>query len=341
MGYKAEKEKMEKKIKLFKIILLCIFLFCFLGLCLFSAFVPPNSWKYKVALPDVCSRKSGELRVHFIDVGQGDCTLVEFPDDKVMLIDGGDGSGKATKSLLRYINALEIDEINDLVLTHSDEDHCGGLATVLKYKKVFNAYLPPSFPESDTKYAQFYAKLFKTDCNTFFTSRLMQFSCRAQSGFSYPYNVQCLYPQSKAIDDILSGDKEISDNNAVSSVLYIEYAGVKVLLMSDAPQSVEEQLLMDDEVGVWANADVSLQGVSVLKLAHHGSAMATSLSFLQYLGVKDGIISCGRDNSYGHPADETLARLRQANVNVHRTDIRSHILLTIEKDGQYSIDYVA
>ena len=139
----------------------------------------------------------------------------------------------------------------------------------------------------------------------------------------------------------VSFDKEVADDNDVSSVLYIEYAGVKVLLMSDAPQSVEEQLLMDDEVGAWTNADVSLQGVSILKLAHHGSASATSLSFLQYLGVKDGIISCGKDNAYGHPADETLARLRQVNANVHRTDIRSHILLTIEKDGQYSIDYVA
>ena len=127
-------------------------------------------------------------------------------------------------------------------------------------------------------------------------------------------------------------------SNEASSVLYIQYAGVKVLLMGDAPQSVEEKLSMDDEVGAWESAGISLQGVSVLKVSHHGSATGTSLQFLQYLGVKDGIISCGAGNSYNHPAPETLARLAQANVNVYRTDVRSHIVLTVTADGQYSID---
>ncbi len=338
MGYKAEKEKMEKQLKRLKIICFSIVAFCFLGLCIFSAFVPPSTWKYKVGLPNVEKRAKGELRAHFIDVGQGDATLVEFPNGKVMLIDGGDGSSGATKSLLRYMNALKIDEIDDLILTHSDEDHCGGLTKVLDTKKVFNAYLPPSFPESGTKYAQYYAKLFKTDCKTYFTSRLIQFSCHAPTDFMYPYSVQCLYPYSKMVEDILVGDKTVNASNEASSVLYIQYAGVKVLLMGDAPQSVEEKLLMDDEVGAWESAGISLQGVSVLKVSHHGSATGTSLPFLQYLGVKDGIISCGAGNSYNHPAPETLARLAQANVNVYRTDVRSHIVLTVTADGQYSID---
>lgn len=341
MGYKAEKEKMEKLSKRFKIILLCILLLCLVGGCVFSFFVPPGTWKYKVALPDVCKREEGELRVHFIDVGQGDATLVEFPDNKVMLVDGGDGSSKAKRSLLRYMNALKIDKINDLVLTHSDADHCGGLTEVLKHKTVFNAYLPPSFPENGTKYAEFYTKLFKTDCNVYFTSRLIKFSCQSQAEFIYPYSVQCLYPYSKMVEDILAGEKEIANTNKASSVLYLEYAGVKVLLMGDAPQSVEEKIMMDDEVGAWANLGVSLQGVSVLKLSHHGSSTASSLQFLQYLGVKEGIISCGKDNLYGHPADETLGRLAQVKANVHRTDVHSNVVLTITKGGQYSIDYVA
>lgn len=340
MGYRAEKEKMEKKLKRFKVIALCVLLFALLGLCIFSAFVPPATWKYNVSLPDVDKRGEGELRVHFIDVGQGDATLIEFPNDKVMLIDGGDGSADATKALLRYINALQVDTIDDLVLTHADEDHCGGLTEILANKTVFNAYLPPSFPENGTKYATYYTKLFKADCKTYFTSRLIQFSSQPQPDSIYPYSVQCLYPYSKMVEDILAGDKELKSDNEASSVLYVQYAGVKVLLMGDAPQSVEEKLLMDDQVGAWAQLGVSLKDVSVLKVSHHGSATGTGLSFLQYLGVKDGIISCGEGNVYGHPSAETLARLTQVNANVHRTDIHSNIVLTIEKDGRYTIDYV-
>ena len=341
MGYKAEKEKMEKQIKFFKIILVCILLLCIIGGCIFTVFVPPGTWKYRVSLPDISKRAEGELRVHFIDVGQGDATLIEYPNGKVMLIDGGDGSGSASKALLRYINALDIDEINDLILTHSDADHCGGLVSVLKHKTVFNAYLPPSFPEKETKYAQFYAKLFKMDCNTYFTSRLMQFSCQSQAGDVYSYNVQCLYPYSKMVEDILAKKVELSNTNEASSILYVEYAGVKVLLMGDAPQSTEEQIMRDDEVGAWAKQGISLKDVSVLKLSHHGSASSSSLQFFQYIGVKDGIISCGKDNSYGHPAEETLGRLTQVSAKVHRTDVHSNVVLTIAQNGQYTIDYVA
>ena len=143
------------------------------------------------------------------------------------------------------------------------------------------------------------------------------------------------------VEDILAEEITLSNANEASSVLYVEYAGVKVLLMGDAPQSTEEQLMADDKVGAWAKQGISLKDVSVLKLSHHGSASASSLPFLQYLGVKDGVISCGKDNLYGHPANETLGRLTQVNAKVHRTDVHSNVVLTIAKDGQYSIDYVA
>ena len=108
MGYSAEKNKVEKKIRILKLVLLGILLVCILGLCIFSVFVPPNTWKYRVKQPNISARAEGEMRIHFLDVGQGDATLVELPDGKMMLIDGGDGSAKATKSMLRYLYALDI-----------------------------------------------------------------------------------------------------------------------------------------------------------------------------------------------------------------------------------------
>ena len=107
MGYRAEKEKIEKKLRVIRLVALCVVLTAVVGLCAFSAFRPPDTWKYYVKKPDVVKRADGELRVHFLDVGQGDCTLIELPDGKVALIDGGDSTQQTEKSLnIVIINLL-------------------------------------------------------------------------------------------------------------------------------------------------------------------------------------------------------------------------------------------
>ena len=341
MGYKAEKDKLEKKSKIIKIVLLSVLLLCVIGGCIFSFFVPITAWKYNVALPNVPKRKTGELRIHYIDVGQGDAALIEFPDEKVMLIDGGDGSKSATKSLLRYMNALEIDKIDDLVLTHADNDHSGGLLDVIKHKTIFNAYLPASFSENDTKYSKVLSVLSKEKCTISYSTRAISFSCGDAAGSGVDYSVKCLYPYVKQVEDILNGDIEISNDNEISAVIWMHYKGVGALFMGDASQEVEERLMLDNEVGALSAIGVNLQNTQLLKLAHHGSATATSLKFLQYLGVKEGIISCGKNNDYGHPAKETLLHLSQAKANVHRTDLNGHIMATISSNGEYSIKYIS
>lgn len=340
MGYRAEKEKIEKQTRLFKRIFIGILIFLILGLCIVSFFVPMGSWKYYVSLPDVSKRQEGELRIHYIDVGQGDATLIEFPDGKVMLIDGGDGSGDATKSLLRYLNALKIKEIDALLLTHADGDHCGGLAAVLKHKTVFNAYLPPSFPENDTEYGEFYTAVVKEKCNYSYTSPFSDLLDNEDSESKYPYVIKALYPHSKMVENVLTGEIVISDDNEVSAVIWLGYMGVGALFMGDAPQSVEAQIVLDDQVGANEGTGVFLKNTQILKLSHHGSKTATSASFLQYVNAKEGIVSCGENNLYGHPADETLLRLEQANVNLHRTDRDGHIMVTVSKNGGYEVEYI-
>ena len=91
MSYAKEKEKIRRKHRKIKYAVVTILMIAVAGVCIFSWFVPPSSWKYYVSLPDVSKRREGELRIHFLDVGQGDCTLLEFPDGQTMLIDGGDG----------------------------------------------------------------------------------------------------------------------------------------------------------------------------------------------------------------------------------------------------------
>ena len=341
MGYRAEKQKIEKKLKIFKRVLLGILLFVLLGLAIFSIFFPPSSWKYNVGLPKVGKRDDGEMRLHFIDVGQGDATLIELPDGKYMLIDGGDGSSAATKSLVRYLNALDISKIDYLVASHSDSDHSGGLKTIIEEFDVFNAYLPPSFSSEDVKYAEFYAALLKTDCEIIYSSRALANIGTSKTDKENGYTISFLYPMSVTVEDILNGETEVKDSNKLSSVIWLDYKGVSALFTGDASSSIEEDLLRDYDLGAFAARGVDLASTEILKVAHHGSKNATSLNFLQRLNVKEGIISCGKGNTYGHPDVSILTNLTAVKANVHRTDEDGHICVTISQNGEYSVKHIA
>ena len=334
MGYRAEKMRVEKKLKLLKRILLGILLLIILALCIFSVIIPPSSWKYYVGLPQVTVAQEGELRVHFLDVGQGDCTLVELPDGKVMLIDGGDGSGTSNKNLLRHLNALKIDVIDYLIVTHTDADHCGGLRELLRYKKVLNAYLPPLSPEKGYTYAEFYAALVKTETRRFYASR----SVSLVGGAKTPYKIEFLSPLPADVSDIISGELEVDDEHKYTSVVWLDYMDVSVLFTGDIPMSLEEELMLDDRLGLFEDKGVRLSETEILKVSHHGSASSTGAELIEYLGVQDAIISCGKDNAYGHPSADTLARLDNAGVTTYRTDLSGDILLTIGADGNYCIE---
>jgi len=340
MGYRAEKLKVEKRLKIVKRVVLGILLLCIAGLCIFAAFVPPDSWKYYVDKPDVPERKAGELRVHFIDVGQGDATLIELPDGRNFLIDGGDGSEEATKSLLRYLNALDIEQIDYLLVTHADKDHCGGLDKVLEYFDVFVAYLPPSLPEANTEYAEFYAALSDTDCRWQYTSR--KISNITSQDARYPYTLCFLYPYEEDVEYITGLKNELSqeDENLYCGIVWLDYQGSSVLFTGDAPASVEERLRKVDEKGYWQARGVCLDSTEIIKVSHHGSADATSEEFLKYLHVQTAIISCGKGNEYGHPAPTLLSKLTSVGINYYRTDVDGHTMATLYKNGKYQMQNI-
>lgn len=333
MGYRAEKLKIEKQIKILKRVALCVLFLIIASLCIFSAFVPPESWKYYVAKPKVGKRRAGELRLHFIDVGQGDATVIEFPDGKTMLIDGGDGSGSAEKSLMRYLNALKIKKLDYLVLTHADGDHCGGLDTVLKYKEVSAVYLPTSDPNTSQAYAEFYTQLAEEDCRRFYVNKSVALD--NEKG-KYPYKVRFLHPYTSETEKKTETEKTEADENANSAVIWIEYNGFQALFMGDAPQEVETSILYDAD-NYFEKQGVSLSDVELLKVSHHGSEYATGAEFLSHLHLEKAVISCGKGNEYGHPNDSVLNRLQTASVEVWRTDLQGHILATVHSGEDYKV----
>lgn len=326
MGYGEKKRKIEKKGKLIKRVLLGILLVCLLGLCIFSHFYPPEAWKYYVSKPNVSRRKSGELRIHFLDVGQGDSTLIEFPDGKVALIDGGEDSGYARRSLLRTLNALKIKTIDHLIVTHTDEDHCGALEELLKYKKVVNAYLPTAFPESGSTYASFFADVTKeAKCQN--SSRNVQLT-NADSDYVFTF----LLPHEFSVKEGVG----VSGNSG-SAVLWLDYQGVSALFAGDAPATAFEVLAMDEEFGYLQAYGVSLSSTEILKVSHHGATDGTTATMVAYMHTETAVISCGKDNSYGHPSAEILDLLSGRGVDVYRTDNQENILITIRENGKYSV----
>lgn len=330
MGYRAEKEKIEKKIRLIRIIALCVALAMVLGLCVFSAFVPPITWKYHVAKPKISQRADGELRMHFIDVGQGDSTLIELPDGKIALIDGGDNFDGAAKAVLRYLNALDIKVIDYLFVSHSDADHCGSLAEVLQHKTVLNAYLPFVDPEdSTTTYIELYQAVLEEGCEVYYTSRDVTLQDELET-----YHLSCLYPYSL---DVEESEKDWEEPEC--SIMWLEYKGISALFMADASAALEEKLINDDKMGVllpW----VDLTDVEILKVGHHGSKYSTTWAFLQYCQFETAVISCGKGNPYGHPTSETLGRLEDSGVTYFRTDRNGSVMITVKSEDGYEANFV-
>ncbi|MBQ9714578.1 MAG: MBL fold metallo-hydrolase [Clostridia bacterium] len=340
MGYRAKKEKVENKKKIFKRVLLGILLLCIIGLAIFSVFVPPNTWKYYVKLPKVGTRGDGELRVHFIDVGQGDSAVIELPDGKIVMIDGGDSAEATEKTVLRYLNALKIKTIDYLVVTHADEDHCGSLKAVIENKNVLNAYIPPSKPADDEEYEQVYEALLREDCAIRYASGGVK-----NLGISteeYEYNLSFIYPFLSEVNDLLETEQELDEEgkNYFSSVLYLEYVGFKSLFMADVPEEIERRIVDSDKVGAFENRGFDLREIDLLKVSHHGSKTATCEEFLAHTTPKTAVISCGANNAYGHPASSVTGRLTAAEADIYRTDIKGHIIVTVEEGGEYWIKTV-
>lgn len=239
--------------------------------------------------------------VHFIDVGQADCALLEY-NGQFVLIDGGyPESGPA---VVEYLQEQGVEELALVVATHLHGDHLGGLPTVLSV-----------FP----------------------TQRIW---CSSRTYYSNTYDQFCYYADQQDVlienpmigEKLLLGDvqlqllgpisKDYVDLNNTSLVIMATYENNKFLFTGDMRWEAEKELV---EAGTDLKADV-------LKVGHHGSYTSSSYLFLREVMPEFAVISCGRNNEYGHPHTEPMSRLRDAGITIYRTDQMGTIIAT--SDGE-------
>jgi beta-lactamase superfamily II metal-dependent hydrolase len=248
------------------------------------------------------------LVVSFIDVGQGDATLIQSGGEN-HLVDGGDP--EAGPEVVDFLRSRGVEKLDGMVATHPDADHIGGLPDVLDSFEVATVYL-----SGDTKAT--------TTTNTFLRAvrdegaRVLE--TRAGSRFDWGgTEVDVVAPPPESEGGLFS------DSNENSVSLLLTFGEARVLLTGDAENQSEEYMSTGRHTGP----------VTVLKAGHHGSNSSTTPLFLNRFRPEVAVISVG-GNSYGHPTPQTIRRLKTVGAEVFRTDLDGDVISTI-KDGEVEV----
>ena len=236
-----------------------------------------------------------ELKVHFLDVGQGDSCFIELPNKETMLIDAGES--EYGDSIVTYIYGQGYDTLDYVVATHPHADHIGGMADVLNTFNIKN----------------FYATSFTTTTQTY--ERMLDAVENSGAEVHEVMAGSVILDEPELLIEVVAPKTLSDDSNNSSVVIKLTYGENKFLFTGDAEKSEEDD--------IWTNIKCN-----VLKVGHHGSATSSSANFLKKVDPKYAVISCGMGNKYGHPSDEILERLNSRNIEVFRTDLQGTIVFT-------------
>jgi len=258
----------------------------------------------------------GKLRVSVIDVGQGDAIFVEFPDGKTMLVDAGPRAPQydaGERVVAPFLKRRSVSTIDLLVVSHPDNDHIGGVPTILDQFDV-KRVIDSGQPALTKIYRQYLTGIANEQC--------VHESTRAGTMLKdFPgVRLYFLYPTPTFLT---SDTTERNPNlNNTSVVVKLQYGGISFLLAGDVEKEAEAQLV--------AGYGEFLKS-TVLKVGHHGSKTSSTHEFLEAVEPLHAVISVGQYNWFGHPSGVVLQRLEDMNVDISRTDEEGAIIF--ETDG--------
>ncbi|WP_404331079.1 MBL fold metallo-hydrolase [Mesobacillus maritimus] len=242
-----------------------------------------------------------ELKVHYIDVGQADSTLVQFSNDGEdfsILIDAGNWN---RNDVVNYLTSQSISQIDIAIGTHPDADHIGQLDKILSSFAVEEVWLSGNTSNSQT---------FQRLISAIDTYDINYYEPRMGDEFEIgPLQIDVLYPRTISEND---NDESIS--------LKVTYGEVRFIFTGDASTSDELKMLQS---GLDMDADI-------LQLGHHGSSTSTHPTFLSEVSPSVAIYSAGVDNSYGHPHEEVVNRIKSSNINLYGTNVHGTIIVSTD-----------
>lgn len=286
-----------------------IWLLIILAITVVSSFLGLNDYENYLDFPNTSNAESADIQankieVHYIDVGQGDCSLI-ICDGKTMLIDAGE-NGNETK-VLDYLRMHNIKKLDYIIASHQHTDHIGGLPEVIDEIGTENIIMP-RLTEKQTPTNKTYTAFLKAIQN----SDTKVISAKAGE----------VYSLGDAQFEILAPIMDDTDNlNNMSVVVKLKFGERTFLFTGDAEKTVEIDILASG-----ANVDCD-----VLKVGHHGSGTSSCVEFLEAVTPEICVIQVGADNDYGHPHKNVIERLKNYSDKIYRNDICGDIV--IESDG--------
>lgn len=354
-----KKNKREKELQKFVACLVVIIIITVIVLAVFYisngykfdfGFLKKESESVSVNYSEVDNVR--DLKVYFIDIGQGDCIFIELPDGKNMLIDTGEKRNAGKAKIDKYLrdekgNKVTIDYC---VATHPDSDHIGLMPYVYEQYDVLKSYRPYVYSENKSASAlpyelnkgikiknssniyydyitnvnaeQTYWEFFKddSDFSNGFTGK---------DGEIYEYTVNFVIPYADNLNDY----QYFTTPNDFSAVIMLEYADRKILFTGDIEYETGKKGAEQSFIREFSTSNSAMVDCDVLKVAHHGSDSSTSPEFLSLVKPEYSVISCGLSNKHRHPLKSTLDNLVKCGSEIYRTDLQGTIILTIDSKG--------
>lgn len=241
---------------------------------------------------------SDNMIIHYIDVGQGDCILIQV-NNKNLLIDSGPSESR--NCLTKYLKKLNISTFDYIIATHPHEDHIGNMSTIIDSFNILSFYAPKVYDNSKAFEDMIYSlKKKKLKINPIKRGT-------DDINLGNNTNVSVFSPINDSYDNL----------NNYSPIIKIEYGNTSFLFTGDAEKEVEESIIKNNDN---INCDV-------IKIGHHGSSTSTSSNFLKAANPSAAVICVGKNNFYNHPNKETLNLLKENNLSIYRTDLNKNIVL--------------